>query len=197
MRNIRNSFKRPKVHNSLGPDDTNPSEGWEEVKDDEKKSEDIKRSQVADVQRSTTYPHYQGGETRTSNVKKVRRMTDGPSSQTNRVAPATGSRYKGPRSGQEYEMVNRKIINTNPDKTVELSTWRVQNEKIVRPEDAERISVHYVSGEEVKEELGQNVHVEWRFAETDNVIPVNQPLHSAAVRKGENMSSGVCAFSLG
>ncbi len=191
MRSIRKSFKRPKLHNPADNGDNSPSKGKEKVREDnmedERKAEGTMWTQ-ADIQRSATYPRRQD-EGGTSQAKKMRRMTDGPST---RVAFARGSKNKGPRAGQEYEMVNHKIIDTNPDKTVELSTWRVQNGKSVRPEDAERISIHYVSGGEVKEELGQNVHVEWRFAETDHGISVNQPLHPADVGKGERISFTVC-----
>jgi hypothetical protein len=183
MRSIRRSFKRPKVHNSEDNGDNSPSKGKEKVREDEE------WIQVGDIQRSATYPRRQD-EAGTNQAKKMRRMTDEPNT---RVAFARGSKIKGPRAGQEYEMVNRKIIDTNPEKTVELSTWRVQNGKSVRPEDAERISIHYVSPEEVKEELGQNVHVEWRFAETDHGISVNQPLHPADVGKGERISFTVCS----
>lgn len=186
MRSIRRSFKRPKINPTYSGDNS-PSKGKEKVRENNMEHEEW--THVGDIQRSATYPRRQD-EAGTSQAKKMRRMTDGPNT---RVASARGSKIKGPRAGQEYEMVNRKIIDTNPDKTVELSTWRVPNGKSVRPEDAERISIHYVSREEVKEELGQSVHVEWRFAETDHGISVNQPLHPADVGKGERISFTVCS----
>lgn len=130
-----------------------------------------------DVQRSATYPRRQPKDPQTSYGKKARPITGEPSSyQTPRGrATTTGHRSRGPRPGQTYEIVNRQIIRKSSDQTVELSTWREETTNPVRPEDADRISVYYVTAGELREEEERHARADWRYEESDRVN--RQSLH--------------------
>ncbi|KAH6914329.1 hypothetical protein BKA70DRAFT_1096086 [Coprinopsis sp. MPI-PUGE-AT-0042] len=69
------------------------------------------------------------------------------------VTHASSSRSKEgqpPKPRQDFEEISRRVIESTPDKTVTISTWREQvaQETTVEEEDGslERISVYYVSG---------------------------------------------------
>ena len=129
-----------------------------------------------DVQRSATYPRRQPKDPQTSSRKKARHTTDEPSSfQTKGRASTTGHRSRGPRPGQTYEIVNRQIIRKSSDQTVELSTWREETANPVRPEDADRISVYYITAGELREEEEKHARAVWRYEESDRIK--RQSLH--------------------
>lgn len=119
----------------------------------------------ADVQRAATYPHRQSEARRSPKHRKAPLTTEGSDMFRSRGGTSTmGKSGRGPLPGQTYDMVNRQIIEKNPDRTVELSTWKEHSEKLVSPGDAERISVYYVTAGEL--ELGEekeNIQVEWRY----------------------------------
>jgi len=119
----------------------------------------------ADVQRAATYPHRQSEARRSTNHRKAPRTTESSDIFRSRAGSSSmGKSGRGPLPGQTYDMINRQIIEKNPDRTVELSTWKEHSEKLVSPGDAERISVYYVTAGEL--ELGEekeSMQVEWRY----------------------------------
>ena len=145
----------------------------DERQHDNSKSQDIRAwvmmgKPSADVQRSATYPHRQSEARRspTRNHKKARHATEGTDMFRSRTGTSSMGKYgRGPPPGQTYDIVNRQIIENNPDKTVELSTWKEHSEKAISPGDAERISVYYVTAGELElgEEDKENIQVEWRY----------------------------------
>lgn len=58
------------------------------------------------------------------------------------------NRRKGPRAGQEYEIVNKKVIEETPEKTVAITTWREQVALETNPNDVETMSIHYMGLED-------------------------------------------------
>lgn len=135
-----------------------------------------------DMQRSATYPHRQSGLARRSpSQKKARRTTGGLDMFNSRAGTSSmGKQGRGPPPGQTYDMTNRQVIEKSPDKTVELSTWREHNEKEVRPGDAERISVYYVTAGELElAEEKENVQVEWRYDDPSKATDTPQRVPSS------------------
>lgn len=162
-----------------------PHEDDDERPPDTAKTQDIRAwvmgKSAADVQRSATYPHRQSPVSKSPNHKKARRTTQHPDMFSSIPGTSSlGKHVRGPPPGQTYEIVNRQIIEKRPDKTVELSTWKEQNEKAVCPTDAERISVYYVTAGEL--ELGEdreNIQVEWRFDGPSNDADTPQRVPSS------------------
>ncbi|KDR83030.1 hypothetical protein GALMADRAFT_152020 [Galerina marginata CBS 339.88] len=74
---------------------------------------------------------------------------------------------RGPRPGQTYEIVNRRIIETNPEKTVEISTWREHSGKGKAETDEDRMSIYYLSADEYPQDGDYaneaSPKVEWRI----------------------------------
>lgn len=84
-------------------------------------------------------------------------------------------RDRGPKAGQTYEIVNRRIVENNPDRTVEISTWREHDaakESKTKDED-DKMSIYYISAEEypVEGEFASDASpkVEWRAEEVQDV----------------------------
>jgi hypothetical protein len=157
------------AHHSKGKQRADDLAEEDETQHDTSKTHEIRAwvmgKSVTDMQRSATYPHRQSEARRTPNYKKARRTTESPGMFHSRAgASSVGKQGRGPPPGQTYDMINRQIIEKNPDKTVELSTWKEHSEKAISPGDAERISVYYVTAGEL--ELGEekeNIQVEWRY----------------------------------
>ena len=55
----------------------------------------------------------------------------------------------GPKPGQTYEIFEHRVIENNPERTVEISTWREHSE---RKADEETMSVYYISADEYAQE---------------------------------------------
>ncbi|KAF9451829.1 hypothetical protein P691DRAFT_698441 [Macrolepiota fuliginosa MF-IS2] len=64
------------------------------------------------------------------------------------VNPGARNRRRGPRAGQELEVVNRKVVEDTPEKTVTISTWREQVARETSPNDVETMSIHYMGLED-------------------------------------------------
>lgn len=58
----------------------------------------------------------------------------------------------GPKPGQTYEIVEHRVIENNPERTVEISTWREHAERKAGAEDEETMSVYYISADEYAQE---------------------------------------------
>lgn len=58
----------------------------------------------------------------------------------------------GPKPGQTYEIVERRVIENNPERTVEISTWREHSERKGGAEDEETMSIYYISADEYAQE---------------------------------------------
>lgn len=58
----------------------------------------------------------------------------------------------GPKPGQTYEIVDRRVIENNPERTVEISTWREHAERKAAAEDEETMSIYYISADEYAQE---------------------------------------------
>ena len=163
--------------------DDHPPEYEQRPPHDTPKTQEIRawvmgKSPSSDIQRSATYPHRQSDARKSPNRKKARRTTDRPDIFNFRSGPS--SMGKGPPPGQTYQMVDRQIIENNPDKTVELSTWKEHSEKELSPGDAERISVYYVTAGELElSEEKENMRVEWRFDGPSDVADTPQRVPSS------------------
>ncbi|EAU86291.2 hypothetical protein CC1G_08015 [Coprinopsis cinerea okayama7 len=69
-----------------------------------------------------------------------------PSGKVSRHASSNENGNRPPRARQDFEETSRRVIESTPDKTVTISTWREQVAK--EADDAvERVSVYYVSGD--------------------------------------------------
>ena len=55
----------------------------------------------------------------------------------------------GPKPGQTYEIFEHRVVENNPERTVEISTWREHAERKV---DEETMSVYYISADEYAQE---------------------------------------------
>ncbi|KIM40930.1 hypothetical protein M413DRAFT_28042 [Hebeloma cylindrosporum] len=55
---------------------------------------------------------------------------------------------EGPKPGQTYEIIEHHIIENNPERTVEISTWREHAERKAGGEDDETMSIYYISADE-------------------------------------------------
>ncbi|KAF9527506.1 hypothetical protein CPB83DRAFT_855895 [Crepidotus variabilis] len=142
----------------------------------------------SDIHRSATYPTRQTEEHGSQQLPR-RRQTAAPNGTTMKspLSTSTVDRSPGPRPGQGYEMVNRQIIENNQEKTVELSTWREQGSDKVKQEDAERISVYYISADEYALEQEQLREEVWRFEETDGTANINvDPFKGAETSRTTN-----------
>ncbi len=85
--------------------------------------------------------------------------------------PAPTPKDRGPKAGQTYEIVNHRIIEANPERTVEISTWREQTSEGPRSNE-ERMSIYYLSADEYPQEGDYAVNetvakVEWRVDTSD------------------------------
>ncbi|TFK27571.1 hypothetical protein FA15DRAFT_701779 [Coprinopsis marcescibilis] len=65
---------------------------------------------------------------------------------SSRSNEATGGGTRPPRPKQDYEEISRRVVESTPDKTVIISTWREQVAREAEPE-VETMSVYYVSGD--------------------------------------------------
>lgn len=58
----------------------------------------------------------------------------------------------GPKPGQTYEIIEHRVVENNPERTVEISTWREHAERKVGAEDEETMSIYYISADEYAQE---------------------------------------------
>lgn len=82
--------------------------------------------------------------------------------------PGPPLRDRGPKPGQTYEIVDQRIIEKNPERTVEISTWREQVAKKAQTNVDERMSIYFLSADEYPQEgeyaaNGTVEKVEWRI----------------------------------
>lgn len=85
--------------------------------------------------------------------------------------PAPTPKDRGPKPGQTYEIVNHRIIEANPERTVEISTWREQTAEHTKSNE-ERMSIYYLSADEYPQEGDYAANetvakVEWRVDASD------------------------------
>jgi hypothetical protein len=61
-----------------------------------------------------------------------------------------GSRYRrrGSRPGQEYEIVNRRVVEDTPERTVTIDEWRQKVAREMSQNDVETMSIHYMGLED-------------------------------------------------
>jgi hypothetical protein len=64
----------------------------------------------------------------------------------------TSQKDVGPKPGQTYEIVENRVIENNPERTVEISTWREHAERKAGAEDEETMSIYYISADEYAQE---------------------------------------------
>lgn len=83
-------------------------------------------------------------------------------------------RRRGPRAGRDYEVVNRKVVEDTPEKTVTIATWREQVARETSPHDLETMSIHYMG-------LEDYAAAERTMTEVDsNVQSAQRTLHETA-----------------
>ena len=102
---------------------------------------------------------------------KVRQTVGGMRDLFKNRKPAPTPKDRGPKPGQTYEIVNHRIIEANPERTVEISTWREQTAERPRSNE-ERMSIYYLSADEYPQEGDYAVNetvakVEWRVDASD------------------------------
>lgn len=88
----------------------------------------------------------------------------------------------GPKAGQDYEMVNKKVVEDGPEKTVTISTWREQVANETRTVQEGELDVYYVGAEDYPDENGVRGH-EVR-TETDSHINRWRTITPSETRKG-------------
>ncbi|KAF5348547.1 hypothetical protein D9756_009588 [Leucocoprinus leucothites] len=64
------------------------------------------------------------------------------------VDPPSRNRRKPPRPQQDYELVNRQVVEDTPEKTVAIATWREQVAREMIPNNVETMSIHYMGLED-------------------------------------------------
>ena len=79
---------------------------------------------------------------------------------------------RGPKAGQTYEIVGQRIIERNPEKTVEISTWRENAAResraaaVAMGNDEEKMSIYYIGPDDYPQEgeyaSEASARVEWR-----------------------------------
>ncbi|KAF8955957.1 hypothetical protein BDZ97DRAFT_1854189 [Flammula alnicola] len=129
----------------------------------------MKGKSGSDIHRSASYADSKPGNGGTKLPAKNRQTVGGVRDlfKNRRTAPAP--RDRGPKAGQTYEIVDHRIIENNPERTVEISTWREEATKKPKPEEEEdTMSIYYISADEYAQE-GEHEHanetiakVEWR-----------------------------------
>ncbi|KAF5317574.1 hypothetical protein D9619_013189 [Psilocybe cf. subviscida] len=81
---------------------------------------------------------------------------------------------QGPKPGQTYEIYEQRIIENNPERTVEISTWREQLPvKKSTSDQQDKISIYYISADEYPPEDRPMAKVEWHVdgGEMSPIVP--------------------------
>ena len=120
----------------------------------------------SELHRSVTQPARVADQTGTSYATKTRkRHTTGGTkdmSRSHHGTSKTGDR--GPRPGQTYEIVDHRVVENNPERTVEISTWREHASRNVLNEEDERMSIYYLSADDYAQDtVDGNTKAEWRM----------------------------------
>ncbi|KAF8886242.1 hypothetical protein CPB84DRAFT_1787760 [Gymnopilus junonius] len=178
MRSFRNSFRSRQDEND------DPSMSRRQWKGKEKaivvdEAEESRESKVAvkareirawmmgksgsDIHRSTAYPDHRQDKGETSYATKTRQTVGGFFKNRRRD---TSRLDRGPKPGQTYEIVNRRIVENSPEKTVEISTWREHAVEQAN-DDEDKMSIYYINADEYTREgfyaNEANPKVEWRM----------------------------------
>jgi len=114
----------------------------------------VKGKSGSNVHRSATHPNASAREDSRENYTTRTRQTVGGVRDLikNRRNTSGKAKDRGPKPGQTYEIVEHRIVENNPERTVEISTWREHAEKKREEEDEERMSIYYISADEYAQE---------------------------------------------
>ncbi|TFK34786.1 hypothetical protein BDQ12DRAFT_715117 [Crucibulum laeve] len=96
----------------------------------------LQLGRVKSLGKGHTKGKYSLGETRT--ISKPTRLLPA----NNRIPDP-----KGPKPGQDYEVISRRVLEDGPEKTVTISTWREQVAREANQAN-ERMSVYFVDGDD-------------------------------------------------
>ncbi|KAF8157896.1 hypothetical protein B0H34DRAFT_706631 [Crassisporium funariophilum] len=133
----------------------------------------------SNLQRTETHPLSKQENHKLRNATRTRRTVgDVRNLFKDHPAKALKSGDKGPKAGQTYEIVGRRIIEDNPDRTVTISTWREQVEKEVVSDTAERMSVYYVGADDYAQE---GAYVEEARLMTETIVPPSEKRRKSAI----------------
>lgn len=61
---------------------------------------------------------------------------------------SVGRNGEGPRAGQDYEVINRRVVEDGPERTVTISTWREQVANETRTVEEGELDVYYLGAED-------------------------------------------------
>lgn len=82
---------------------------------------------------------------------------------------------RGPKAGQNYEIVQMRIVENNPEKTVEISTWREQAARKENGKEDDRMSVYFIGPDQYPQEgefaTEMSPLVEWRAEQLEVPAP--------------------------
>ncbi|KAF8170920.1 hypothetical protein BJ912DRAFT_996367, partial [Pholiota molesta] len=85
--------------------------------------------------------------------------------------PAPPPKDRGPKPGQTYEIIDRRVVENNPERTVEISTWREQTVKRTKSNEDESMSIYFLSADEYPQEgeyaNSTMARVEWKIDTPD------------------------------
>ncbi|KAH9480703.1 hypothetical protein JR316_0007303 [Psilocybe cubensis] len=218
---FRNSFRSRLLEND-DPGNTSENKRWKgKERADFEPVDELRESKVAakareirewmkgksgsEIHRSVGYysshRSKQGNGEASRNISANTRQTMGGGVRDlfkNKGRLAREPRDRGPKAGQTYEIVNRRIIENNPDRTVEISTWRREPDtpKVPKPKDEDdKMSIYYISADEypVEGEFASEAspQVEWRAEDVQEIsmTPSNRRNGTTKIRKQEEGKS--------
>ncbi|CAA7262862.1 unnamed protein product [Cyclocybe aegerita] len=143
----------------------------------------LKGKSGSDIHRAATLPARRLEDSGTpSHPMKTRQTVGGVKDLFRDRHAGSSTRDRGPKPGQRYEMINRRIVENSEDRTVEISMWKQHTPGEVRPEDADRMSIYYLSADDYAREVEGNTLVEWMVADPATNGQTHQSLSNSGTK---------------